>query len=122
MKPLGDEVFNPLDKTHLAESVIDRLLKRPIIQLPPKRFRGAGIHAIYTGADSLHTSASPISQATVRQSRSTSGKLSPRDREKAATDSESILGTFYSSGWVTMLPQFKPHAILIWWTSGVATF
>ena len=47
MKPLGDEVFNPLDKTHLAESVSDRLLKRPIIQLPPKRFRGAGIYAIY---------------------------------------------------------------------------
>jgi hypothetical protein len=47
VKPLGDEVFNPLDKTHLAESVSDRLLKRPIIQLPPKRFRGAGIYAIY---------------------------------------------------------------------------
>ena len=26
VKPLGDEVFNPLDKTHLAESVSDRLL------------------------------------------------------------------------------------------------
>ena len=47
MKPLGDEVFNPLDKTHLAESVSDRLLKRPIIPLPPKRFKGAGIYAIY---------------------------------------------------------------------------
>ena len=40
VKPLGDEVFNPLDKTHLAESASDRLLKRPIIQLPPVQGRG----------------------------------------------------------------------------------
>jgi hypothetical protein len=45
--PLGDEVFNPLDKTHLAESVSDHLLKRPIVPLPPERFSGAGIYAIY---------------------------------------------------------------------------
>ncbi|MFZ0886822.1 MAG: Eco29kI family restriction endonuclease [Candidatus Binataceae bacterium] len=47
MKPLGDEVFNPLDKTNLAESVSDHLLKRLIVQLPPSRFSGAGIYAIY---------------------------------------------------------------------------
>ncbi len=47
MKPLGEKVFNPLDKTHLAESVRDHLLKRPVVQLPPKRFMGAGIYAIY---------------------------------------------------------------------------
>lgn len=48
MTPLGDEVFNPLDKTHLAESVSDHLLKRPIVQLPPpEKFLGAGIYAIY---------------------------------------------------------------------------
>jgi hypothetical protein len=45
--PLGDDVFNPLDKTNLAESVSDHLLKRPIVQLPPSRFLGAGIYAIY---------------------------------------------------------------------------
>jgi hypothetical protein len=49
VKPLGEEVFNPLDKTHLAESVSDRLLKRPIAALPPKRFSDAGIYAIYYG-------------------------------------------------------------------------
>ncbi len=47
MKPLGEEVFNPLDKTNLAESVRDHLLKRPVGQLPPDRFMGAGIYAIY---------------------------------------------------------------------------
>ncbi len=47
MKPLGEEVFNPLDKTNLAESVRDHLLKRPVVQLPPDRFMGAGIYAIY---------------------------------------------------------------------------
>jgi hypothetical protein len=45
--PLGDDVFNPLDKTHLAESVSDHLLKRPLMPLPPQRFMGAGIYAIY---------------------------------------------------------------------------
>jgi hypothetical protein len=45
--PLGDEVFNPLDKTNLAESVSDHLLKRPIVQLPPSRFAGAGIYTLY---------------------------------------------------------------------------
>jgi len=45
--PLGDEVFNPLDKTHLAESVSEQLLKRSIVPLPPDRFAGAGIYAIY---------------------------------------------------------------------------
>jgi hypothetical protein len=46
--PLGEDVFNPLDKTNLAESVSDHLLKRPIVCLPPpKRFLGAGIYAIY---------------------------------------------------------------------------
>ncbi len=47
MKPLGEEVFNPLDKTNLAESVRDHLLKRPVGKLPPDRFMGAGIYAIY---------------------------------------------------------------------------
>jgi hypothetical protein len=47
MKPLGKEVFNPLDKTSLAESIRDHLLKRPVVQLPPDRFMGAGIYAIY---------------------------------------------------------------------------
>jgi hypothetical protein len=47
MHPLGEEVFNPLDKTNLAASVRDHLLKRTISSLPPERFTGAGIYAIY---------------------------------------------------------------------------
>jgi hypothetical protein len=47
MTPLGEKVFNPLDKTHLAESVRDHLLKRQVAPLPPDKFKGAGIYAIY---------------------------------------------------------------------------
>jgi len=51
MVPLPDEVFNPLDKTNLAESVRERLLKQPVGPLPPEQFRGAGIYAIYYSGD-----------------------------------------------------------------------
>jgi Eco29kI restriction endonuclease len=45
---MGDTPFNPLDKSHLAESLADALLKRPIGPLPPEeRFKGAGVYAIY---------------------------------------------------------------------------
>lgn len=50
-KPLGKEVFNPLDKTNLAESVKDHLLRRALVKLPPERFLGAGIYAIYYTGD-----------------------------------------------------------------------
>jgi hypothetical protein len=47
----SEGVFNPLDKTHLAESVRDHLLKRPVVPLPPNRFKGAGIYVIYYTGD-----------------------------------------------------------------------
>jgi hypothetical protein len=39
--------YNPLDKKHLGESVASALLQQPICPLPPERFFGAGIYAIY---------------------------------------------------------------------------
>lgn len=39
--------FNPLDKLNLGLAVRDALLKRPMVNLPPDRFRGAGIYALY---------------------------------------------------------------------------
>lgn len=51
MVPLGEKVFNPLDKTNLAESVKDHLLRRRVVPLPPDRFSGAGIYAIYYTGD-----------------------------------------------------------------------
>ena len=39
--------FNPLDKRNLAESVTDAMLARPVESLPPARFIGVGIYAIY---------------------------------------------------------------------------
>ncbi len=47
MVPLSNDVFNPLDKTNLGVSVRDHLLTRPVVPLPPERFKGAGIYAIY---------------------------------------------------------------------------
>ncbi|HTX15241.1 MAG TPA: Eco29kI family restriction endonuclease [Candidatus Baltobacteraceae bacterium] len=45
---MGDTPFNPLDKSHLAESLAEALLRRPIGPLPPdERFKGAGVYAIY---------------------------------------------------------------------------
>lgn len=39
--------FNPLDKMNLGVAVRDALLKRPVISLPPERFKGAGVYALY---------------------------------------------------------------------------
>lgn len=41
------EIFNPLDKQNLAESVANAMLRKPIVQIPPESFNGAGIYAIY---------------------------------------------------------------------------
>ena len=39
--------FNPLDKLNLGMAVRDSLLRRPVFQLPPDRFKGAGVYALY---------------------------------------------------------------------------
>ena len=39
--------YNPLHKQNLAASVVDALLQRTPAALPPPKFRGAGIYAIY---------------------------------------------------------------------------
>src|SRR4051812_2838761 len=43
--------YNPLDKIHLAESIGAALEARPLEPLPPARFLGAGIYALYYGGD-----------------------------------------------------------------------
>lgn len=43
-----EDPYNPLDKRHLAENVAQKLLERPVDQLPPEEsFVGAGLYAIY---------------------------------------------------------------------------
>ena len=39
--------YNPLDKKNLADSVVKALLGRVIEPLPPTRFEGAGVYALY---------------------------------------------------------------------------
>jgi len=45
---MANEIYNPLDKLRLGESVAKALLARPISALPPQEsFSGAGIYALY---------------------------------------------------------------------------
>lgn len=45
---MSNEIYNPLDKLRLGESVAKALLARPISNLPPSEsFGGAGIYALY---------------------------------------------------------------------------
>lgn len=46
---VSDEpIYNPLDKNHLAESIVREFFKRPLHPLPPEQsFTGAGIYALY---------------------------------------------------------------------------
>lgn len=39
--------FNPLDKRNLAESIAEKILLQPVSSMPPSRFIGAGVYAIY---------------------------------------------------------------------------
>ena len=39
--------YNPLDKRHLGEQVAEALLAQDIQPLPPSRFIGAGVYALY---------------------------------------------------------------------------
>lgn len=41
------ELFNPLDKRNLGESVADAVLATPVHTLPPEPFIGAGIYVLY---------------------------------------------------------------------------
>ena len=41
------QLFNPLDKRNLAESVTTAMLARPVVPFPPSPFIGAGIYALY---------------------------------------------------------------------------
>ena len=47
-----ERAYNPLDKGHLAESIVREFLKRPLQPLPPEKpFTGAGIYALYYKGD-----------------------------------------------------------------------
>jgi len=41
------EPYDPLDYAHLAENVVRALMEQPCAELPPKRFIGEGVYAIY---------------------------------------------------------------------------
>ncbi|MFM9904932.1 MAG: Eco29kI family restriction endonuclease [Pyrinomonadaceae bacterium] len=43
--------YNPLDKKNLGVSVAEAMLEQPVSALPPERFIGAGIYALYYKGD-----------------------------------------------------------------------
>lgn len=45
------EPFNPLHKKNLGLSVAEAMLQKPVVALPPGKFDGAGIYAIYYFGD-----------------------------------------------------------------------
>jgi hypothetical protein len=49
---LEERIYNPLDKDHLAESIVREFFKRQLHPLPPANpFTGAGIYALYYRGD-----------------------------------------------------------------------
>ncbi len=44
-------MFNPLDKSNLAESIAKALLSSEFLPLPPNKFKGAGIYMIFYSGD-----------------------------------------------------------------------
>ena len=45
------DIYNPLERRRLAESVASALLQRSIVPLPPSQFNGAGVYALYYTGD-----------------------------------------------------------------------
>lgn len=45
------EPYNPLDKNRIGEQIVSALLAQPIKSLPPEKFIGAGVYAIYYTGD-----------------------------------------------------------------------
>jgi hypothetical protein len=43
--------YNPLAKANLGRSIAQKLLEQPLSPLPPERFAGAGVYALYYAGD-----------------------------------------------------------------------
>ena len=50
--------YNPLDKRNIGESIVRELLGREPSTLPPRKFEGAGVYALYYSGD--HPAYAPI--------------------------------------------------------------
>ena len=90
--------YNPLDKKNLGVSVADALLQREPVRLPPDRFDGAGVYAIYYTGD--FKPYAPIAQAN-RENKFLQpvyvGKAVPRGRRKGGIDSNENPGPVLST-------------------------
>ena len=90
--------YNPLDKKNLGVSVTDALLQREAVRLPPDRFDGAGVYAIYYTGDfePYQKIAAANRQHRFRQPVYV-GKAVPRGRRKGGLDSTENPGPVLSA-------------------------
>jgi hypothetical protein len=58
---MPEQPFTPLSRLNLARSIETEMLGRPCVALPPPRFEGAGVYAIYYGGS--FPDYAPISQS-----------------------------------------------------------
>lgn len=86
-----EELYNPLDKRHLGESVAKALLDRPLEPLPPtETFRGAGVYAIYyVGARKLYGCLAPAGTRGKHQRPIYVGKAIPAGGRKGGVEATS---------------------------------
>lgn len=92
---MAQELYNPLDKRRLAESVAKALLEQDAGPLPPPRpFSGAGIYAIYyTGAFESYRPLSEKNQGGRFEAPIYVGKAIPPGRRKGGLGLEPTLSS-----------------------------
>jgi hypothetical protein len=80
--------YNPLDKRHLAESIVGKLEERPLEALPPlEQVVGAGIYAIYyDGSNPLYAPLVKANKAKVSPRPIYVGKAVPAGARKGGFD------------------------------------
>lgn len=91
--------YNPLDKRHLGEQVAEALLAQDVQPLPPSRFIGAGVYALYYIGDfSAYAALADVNKMTSSFVLSMWARPCRKAREKAVREKTSILGRRYISG------------------------
>ncbi len=79
--------YNPLDKRHLGEQVAEALLEQDVQPLPPSRFIGAGVYALYYIGDfPAYSALTEVTRMTSISARSMLARLCRREPEKAVRE------------------------------------
>lgn len=96
--------YNPLDKSKLGESVANALIERPLVDLPPAPFAGAGVYAIYYQGDLAHYARISISNQPGPDQRPIYvGKAVPKGARRGHLELEGVTGD-------TLFQRLREHA------------